>query len=149
MHFAGAQITGDSIQRPLVTDNELIVDATPEPDESGWMPTRSNARCSSLYLPPPPPFTASAEGTGLWGIDLILFWHSRYRGMCPCVPGPLLPTPGCQLQFPVIGFPSGTTSFPSLHRILCPKREEMLVFDLESGRFNTFYSAFSCNSAKI
>ena len=32
--FAGAQITGDSIQRPLVTDSELIVDAAPEEDES-------------------------------------------------------------------------------------------------------------------
>ena len=37
--FAGAQITGDSIQRPLVTDSELIVDATPEEGESFWIPT--------------------------------------------------------------------------------------------------------------
>ena len=88
--FAGAQITGDSIQRPLVTDR-----------------------------------------------------------MYPCVPGPLLRTPGCQLQFPVICLSSGPASFPSLHHILCPKREEMLVFDLKSYYFNTFYSAFSGNSAKI
>ena len=75
--------------------------------------------------------------------------YGRYRRMYPCVPGPLLRTPGCQLQFPVICLSSGPASFPSLHHILCPKREEMLVFDLKSYYFNTFYSAFSGNSAKI
>lgn len=77
------------------------------------------------------------------------FWDSRYCGMCPCISRALLPTPGSQLQFPIIGIPSGTTSFLAIHYILCPKREEMLVFNPESGSFNTFYSAFSCNSAKI
>ena len=75
--------------------------------------------------------------------------YGRYRRMYPCVPGPLLRTPGCQLQFPVICLSSGPASFPSLHHILCPKREEMLVSDIEFDRFNTFYSAFSTNSAKI
>ena len=45
--FAGAQITGDSIQRPLVTDSELIVDATPEEDESFWIPTSQDVSLRS------------------------------------------------------------------------------------------------------
>lgn len=48
--------------------------------------------------------------------------YGRYRRMYPCVPGPLLRTPGCQLQFPVICLSSGPASFPSLHHILCPKK---------------------------
>lgn len=147
--FDGAQISTDTYSRPLVKTNKLIIDVTPEPDESGWMPTPLQCSLLLFILTAAATIYGIRRRTGLWGDRPCSFWHGRYRGMRPRFPRPPLPTPGSQLQFPVIGFPSGTTSFPSLHRILCPKREEMLVLDLKSGRFNTFYSAFSCNSAKI
>ena len=65
------------------------------------------------------------------------------------LPRPILRTSGCQLQFLIAGIPSGTASDPSIHHLLCPKRKEMLVFDAEFSRFNTFYGAFSANSAEI
>ena len=146
--FAGAQITGDSIQRPLVTDSELIVDATPEEDES--LDTHSAAiRSSPLYTYRRRYHLRHPPTDRTLGSRPHIVRYGRYRRMYPCVPGPLLRTPGCQLQFPVICLSSGPASFPSLHHILCPKREEMLVFDLKSYYFNTFYSAFSGNSAKI
>ena len=140
--FDGTYIFTDTYFRPLVKTKEKIIDVTPEPDESDWMPTfiYTDSRCHNLWYPPE---------NRIMGDRPCSFWHGRYRGMHPRLPRPLLPTPGSQFQFPVIGLPSGATSFPSLHCILCPKREEMLVLDLESSCFNTFYSAFSCNSAKI
>lgn len=60
--FAGAQITGDSIQRPLVTDSELIVDATPEEDESFWIPTPLQSALLLFILTAAATITASADG---------------------------------------------------------------------------------------
>lgn len=60
--FAGAQIVHDSVQRPLVSGKELIVDALPEEEEGGWMPTRSNVPSCFLYLPQLLLSTASAKG---------------------------------------------------------------------------------------
>lgn len=80
--FAGAQIKNDSIQRPLVASGELIVDATPEPDDSGWTPTP--LQCSLLLFM----LTAAAtiygirRRTGLWGVDLFLFGMA---GIVGCV----------------------------------------------------------------
>lgn len=80
--FAGAQIKNDSIQRPLVSSTELIVDATPEPENSGWTPTP--LQCSLLLFM----LTAAAtiygirRRTGLWGVDLFLFGMA---GIVGCV----------------------------------------------------------------
>lgn len=80
--FAGAQIKNDSIQRPLISSTELIVDATPEPDDSGWTPTP--LQCSLLLFM----LTAAAtiygirRRTGLWGVDLFLFGMA---GIVGCV----------------------------------------------------------------
>lgn len=46
--FAGAQIANDSIQRPLVSDKALIVDAVSDEEEGGWMPTP--LQCSLLLF---------------------------------------------------------------------------------------------------
>ena len=47
--FAGAQIKNDSIRRPLVENSELIIDATPEEDDSGGrLPTP--LQCALLLL---------------------------------------------------------------------------------------------------
>lgn len=80
--FAGAQIKNDSIQRPLISSTELIVDSTPEPDDSGWTPTP--LQCSLLLFM----LTAAAtiygirRRTGLWGVDLFLFGMA---GIVGCV----------------------------------------------------------------
>lgn len=80
--FAGAQIANDSLQRPLVANSELIIDATPEVSEDDWLPTP--LQCSLLLFI----FTAGAtiygirRRTGLWGMDLMLF---GIAGIVGCV----------------------------------------------------------------
>lgn len=70
--FDGAQIKGDSIQRPLITANELVVDATPEPDESDWMPTPLQCSLLLFILTAAATIYGIRRRTGLWGIDLFL-----------------------------------------------------------------------------
>ena len=78
--FAGAQITGDSIQRPLVTDSELIVDATPEEDESFWIPTPLQSALLLFILTAAATIYGIRRRTGLWGVDLILFGTAGIAG---------------------------------------------------------------------
>ena len=139
--FAGAQIVHDSVQRPLVSGKELIVDALPEEEEGGWMPTPFQCSLLLFILTAAAAIYSIRKRTGLW--------CRRHRGLCAGLPRPILRTSGCQLQFLIAGIPSGTASDPSIHHLLCPKRKEMLVFDAEFSRFNTFYGAFSANSAEI
>ena len=80
--FDGAQIKGDSIQRPLITANELIVDATPEPDESDWMPTPLQCSLLLFILTAAATIYGIRRRTGLWGIDLFLF---GIAGIVGCV----------------------------------------------------------------
>lgn len=147
--FAGAQIVHDSVQRPLVSGKELIVDALPEEEEGGWMPTPFQCSLLLFILTAAATIYSIRKRTGLWGVDLIFIRCRRHRGLCAGLPRPILRTSGCQLQFLIAGIPSGTASDPSIHHLLCPKRKEMLVFDAEFSRFNTFYGAFSANSAEI
>lgn len=79
--FAGAQIVHDSVQRPLVSGKELIVDALPEEEEGGWMPTPFQCSLLLLYLPLLLLSTASAKGQDS-GVDLILFGAA---GIVGCV----------------------------------------------------------------
>ena len=80
--FDGAQIKSDSIQRPLITANELVVDATPEPDESGWMPTPLQCSLLLFILTAAATIYGIRRRTGLWGIDLFLF---GIAGIVGCV----------------------------------------------------------------
>ena len=80
--FAGAQITGDSIQRPLVTDSELIVDATPEEGENFWIPTPLQSALLLFILTAAATIYGIRRRTGLWGVDLILFGTA---GIVGCV----------------------------------------------------------------
>ena len=80
--FDGAQIKGDSIQRPLITANELVVDATPEPDESDWMPTPLQCSLLLFILTAAATIYGIRRRTGLWGIDLFLF---GIAGIVGCV----------------------------------------------------------------
>ena len=80
--FDGAQIKGDSIQRPLITANELVVDATPEPDESDWMPTPLQCTLLLFILTTAATIYGIRRRTGLWGIDLFLF---GIAGIVGCV----------------------------------------------------------------
>ena len=80
--FDGAQIKSDSIQRPLITANELVVDATPEPDESGWMPTPLQCTLLLFILTTAATIYGIRRRTGLWGIDLFLF---GIAGIVGCV----------------------------------------------------------------
>lgn len=78
--FDGAQIVTDSLSRPLVTGNHLIVDAPPEPDDSGWTPTP--LQCSLLVFIFTAAFTIYGirRRKGLWGIDLLLFGTAGIAG---------------------------------------------------------------------
>jgi len=69
--FDGAQIKSDSIQRPLITANELVVDATP-------------LQCTLLLfiLTTAATIYGIRRRTGLWGIDLFLF---GIAGIVGCV----------------------------------------------------------------
>ena len=68
-----SEIYTDTYSRPLVKTNELIIDVTPEPDESGWMPTP--LQCSLLFFIQTAAATTYGirRRTGLWGIDLVLY----------------------------------------------------------------------------
>lgn len=71
--FAGAQIVNDSIQRPLITNNVLIVDATPEPEENSWIPTPLQCFLLLFMLTAAATIYGIRRRTGLWGLDLFLF----------------------------------------------------------------------------
>ena len=80
--FAGAQIKNDSIQRPLAEAAELVVDATPEPDESSWIPTPLQCALLLFILTAGATIYGIRRRTGLWGIDLFLFGAA---GIVGCV----------------------------------------------------------------
>lgn len=147
--FAGAQIVHDSVQRPLVSGKELIVDALPEEEEGGWMPTPVPMFPPAFYTYRSCYYLQHPQKDRTLGCRPYFIRCRRHRGLCAGLPRPILRTSGCQLQFLIAGIPSGTASAPSIHHLLCPKRKEMLVFDAEFSRFNTFYGAFSANSAEI
>ena len=106
--FAGAQIKNDSIQRPLAEAAELVVDATPEPDESTWILTPLQCALLLFILTAGATIYGIRRRTGLWGIDLFLFGAA---GIVGCVLAFLA-------QFLVTGVPSGATSFTSIHHLL-------------------------------
>ena len=80
--FAGAQIVHDSVQRPLISGKELIVDALPEEEESGWMPTPFQCSLLLFILTAAATIYSIRKRTGLWGVDLILFGAA---GIVGCV----------------------------------------------------------------
>ena len=80
--FSGAQIKNDSIQRPLTEASELIVDATPEEDESGWIPTPLQCALLLFILTAGATIYGIRRRTGLWGVDLFLFGAA---GIVGCV----------------------------------------------------------------
>lgn len=80
--FAGAQIVHDSVQRPLVSGKELIVDALPEEEEGGWMPTPFQCSLLLFILTAAATIYSIRKRTGLWGVDLILFGAA---GIVGCV----------------------------------------------------------------
>lgn len=80
--FAGAQIKNDSIQRPLTEASELIVDATPEEDESRWIPTPLQCALLLFILTAGTTIYGIRRRTGLWGVDLLLFGAA---GIVGCV----------------------------------------------------------------
>ena len=114
--FAGAQITGDSIQRPLVTDSELIVDATPEEDESFWIPTPLQSALLLFILTAAATIYGIRRRTGLWGVDLILFGTAGIEDVSlrswPSSPNTRLSAPiSCYLSFIRASFFSFLTSY--------------------------------------
>lgn len=78
--FAGAQIVNDSITRPLVTDCELVVDAAPEPEEGGWIPTPLQCSLLVFILTAAATIYGIRRRTGLWGVDLVLFGVAGIAG---------------------------------------------------------------------
>ena len=80
--FAGAQIVHDSVQRPLVSGKELIVDALPEEEESGWMPTPFQCSLLLFILTAAATIYSIRKRRGLWGVDLLLFGAA---GIVGCV----------------------------------------------------------------
>lgn len=78
--FAGARITNDSLQRPLVVSNELIVDTTPETNEDDWLPTPLQCALLLFILTAGATIYGIRRRTGLWGIDLILFGMAGIAG---------------------------------------------------------------------
>ena len=80
--FAGAQIANDSIQRPLVSDKALIVDAVSDEEEGGWMPTPLQCSLLLFILTAAATLYSLRKRTGLWGVDLVLFGTA---GIVGCV----------------------------------------------------------------
>ena len=80
--FAGAQIANDSIQRPLVSDKALIVDAVSDEEEGGWMPTPLQCSLLLFILTAAATIYSLRKRTGLWGVDLVLFGTA---GIVGCV----------------------------------------------------------------
>lgn len=80
--FDGAQIKKDSIQRPLITSNKLVIDANPEQNESSWMPTPLQCSLLLFILTAAATIYGIRRRSGLWGIDLFLF---GITGIVGCV----------------------------------------------------------------
>ena len=80
--FDGAQIKGDSIQRPLITTNGLGGRRRTDPAESDWMPTPLQYSLLLFILTTAATIYGIRRRTGLWGIDLFLF---GIAGIVGCV----------------------------------------------------------------
>lgn len=78
--FASALITNDSIQKPLVSSNELIVDATPDTNENGWLPTPFQTALIVFIITAAFTIYGIRWQTRLWGLDLILFGIAGIAG---------------------------------------------------------------------
>lgn len=96
--FAGAQIVHDSVQRPLVSGKELIVDALPEEEEGGWMPTPFQCSLLLLYLPLLLLSTASAKGQDS-GVS-TLFYSVPQASWAVCWPSSPY-SPNIRLSVPI------------------------------------------------
>ena len=129
--FAGAQIVHDSVQRPLVSGKELIVDALPEEEEGGWMPTPFQCSLLLFYTYRSCYYLQHPQKDRTLGCRPYFIRCRRHRGLCAGLPRPILRTSGCQLQFLIAGIPSGTASAPSIHHLLCPKRKKCWYLTLE------------------
>lgn len=77
--FAGAQIANenpaadDIKQRPLISTTEKMVDATPETDENGWLPTPLQCALLLFIIVTAATIYGIRKEKGLWAIDLLLF----------------------------------------------------------------------------
>lgn len=80
--FAGAQIATSTEKRPLVATTEQVVDATPEPDDSDWMPTPLQGSLLLFIIIAAATIYGIRKNKGLWGIDLFLF---GLAGLVGCV----------------------------------------------------------------
>ncbi|MEY8687074.1 DUF4105 domain-containing protein [Bacteroides sp. AN502(2024)] len=80
--FNGIYISGKNYIRRLVASKELVVDATPAPDESSWMPTPLQCSLLLFILTAAATIYGIRRRTGLWGVDLFLFGMA---GIVGCV----------------------------------------------------------------
>lgn len=71
--FDGAQIATPTEQRALVAMTEQVVDATPDLDESDWMPTPLQCALLLFIVTAAATIYGIRQSKGLWGIDLFLF----------------------------------------------------------------------------
>lgn len=78
--FEGGQIVNGTEKRPLISATELIIDATPAPDDSGWMPTPLQCTLLLFILITAATIYGIRKQKGLWGIDLFLFGISGIAG---------------------------------------------------------------------
>ena len=145
--FDGAQIKGRfypvrlSNQR---TDNRR----PPEPDESGWMPTPLQCSLLLFYTDSRRHF-AGIPRNRIMGDRPCSFGMAGIVGCVLAFPRLFSQTPGSQLNFLCYWFPSGTTSFLPTSYIVVLKRKKCWYLTLNLVVLTLFYSAFSCNSAKI
>ncbi|MDD3036764.1 DUF4105 domain-containing protein [Bacteroides sp.] len=80
--FANAKINHDGQQRPLISSTKIIVDATPDTEESNWIPTPFQSTLLLFILTAAITIYGIRKQKGFWVFDLILF---GVAGMVGCV----------------------------------------------------------------
>lgn len=78
--FADAQIVDGSTRRPLVESGKLLINATPPPAQSYWLPTPLQCALLLFILTAGVTIYSIRRRTGLWGIDLFLFGTAGIAG---------------------------------------------------------------------
>ena len=89
----------------------MIVDATPEEDESFWIPTPLQSALLLFILTAAATIYGIRRRTGLWGVDLILFGTAGIAGCILAFLALFSEHPAVSSNFLLFVFPPGQLLF--------------------------------------
>lgn len=151
--LATAKITNNGNERPLVADTELIINcedenSSPAPISIADIFTPMRSALLLFIIVAGTSIYGIRKKRGLWGIDLILFGIAGIAGCIIAFLALFSEHPAVSSNYLLFVFHPGELILSANHCKCCQKRTKMLVPYAKLHCFNTFYTAFSGNTAK-